>query len=51
MEQEFQSWGGGGGGCGREKGKLSGEGSAQAQRLNTTRGVRLIRGQEHEVDT
>ena len=42
--------GGGGGGKGGG-GKLSGEGLAQAQRLNTTRGVSLIRGQEHEVDT
>ena len=33
------------------EGKLSGEGSAQAQRLNTTRRVSLIRGQGHEEDT
>ena len=46
MEQGFQSWEGG-----REKGKLSGEGSAQAQRLNTTRRVSLIRDQGHEEDT
>ena len=39
------------GGGGREKGKLSDEGSAQAQRLNTTRRVSLIRGQGPEVDT
>ena len=46
MEQGFQSWG-----EERENGKLSGEGSAQAQKLNTTRKVSLIRGQGHEVDT
>ena len=43
--------GGGGGGMGVKKGKLSGEGSAQAQRLNTTRRVSLIRSQGLEVDT
>ena len=46
MERGFQSWEGG-----KEKGKLSGKGSAQAQRLNTTRRVSLISGQGHEVDT
>ena len=46
VEQGFQSWEGG-----REKGKLSGEGSALAQRLNTTRRVSLIRGQGHAEDT
>ena len=46
MEQGFQSCVGG-----REKGRLSGEGSVPAQRLNTTRRVSLIRGQGHEVDT
>ena len=40
--------GGGAGGGGR---KISGEGSAQTRRLNTTRSVCLTRSQGHEVDT
>ena len=32
------------------KRKISGEGSAQTRRLNTTRSVCLTRGEGHEVD-
>ena len=51
MRCKGSSHGGGGGGWEGKKGKLSGEGLAQAQRLNTTRRESLIRGQGHEVGT
>jgi len=41
----------GGGGGWEGKRKISGDGSAQTRRLNTTRSVCLTRGQGHEVDT